>query len=47
MSFLKVDGLSKSFGGLLAVNDVGFEVEQGEIRGEQAPHRHSPFYKIA
>jgi branched-chain amino acid transport system ATP-binding protein len=33
MSYLKVGELSKSFGGLKAVNDVSFEVEQGEILG--------------
>ena len=33
MSFLKVDGLSKSFGGLMAVHDLDFEVEEGQIIG--------------
>lgn len=31
MSFLKVDSLSKSFGGWLAVNSVSIEVQQGQI----------------
>lgn len=31
MSFLKVNNLSKSFGGWLAVNSVSIEVEQGQI----------------
>lgn len=30
-SFLKVDRLTKAFGGVLAVNDVSFAVEPGEI----------------
>jgi len=38
MSFLKVEGLSKSFGGLKAVHDVGFEIEQGEILGLIGPN---------
>jgi len=38
MSYLKVDGLSKSFGGLKAVHDVGFEVKQGEILGLIGPN---------
>jgi branched-chain amino acid transport system ATP-binding protein len=38
MSFLKVEGLSKSFGGLKAVHDVGFDVEQGEILGIIGPN---------
>jgi len=31
MSVLRVEGISKSFGGVQAVNDVSFEVGQGEI----------------
>jgi branched-chain amino acid transport system ATP-binding protein len=31
MAMLEVDGIVKRFGGLLAVNDVSFNVEQGEI----------------
>lgn len=38
MSYLKVSGLNKSFGGLKAVHDVGFEVEQGEILGLIGPN---------
>ncbi|MDW3204784.1 MAG: ABC transporter ATP-binding protein [Alphaproteobacteria bacterium] len=33
MSLLRIDGLSKSFGGLKALNDVSFEVESGSIHG--------------
>jgi branched-chain amino acid transport system ATP-binding protein len=33
-----VEGLSKSFGGLKAVHDVGFDVEQGEILGFIGPN---------
>ena len=38
MSYLKVEGLSKLFGGLRAVYDVSFEVEQGEILGLIGPN---------
>lgn len=38
MSFLQVKGLSKNFGGLRAVHDVGFTVEQGEILGIIGPN---------
>jgi len=38
MSFLMVNGLSKSFGGLKAVQNVDFEVEQGEILGLIGPN---------
>jgi branched-chain amino acid transport system ATP-binding protein len=38
MSFLRVEGLSKSFGGLQAVHGVGFEVGQGEILGIIGPN---------
>jgi branched-chain amino acid transport system ATP-binding protein len=38
MSYLKVDGLSKSFGGLKAVHNVGFEVERSEILGLIGPN---------
>jgi branched-chain amino acid transport system ATP-binding protein len=38
MSFLKIEGLNKSFGGLTAVHNVGFEVEQGEILGLIGPN---------
>jgi branched-chain amino acid transport system ATP-binding protein len=35
---LEVRGLSKRFGGLLAVNDVSFEVEAGQILGVIGPN---------
>lgn len=38
MSLLQVQGLSKSFGGLKAVHDVGFDLEQGEILGLIGPN---------
>jgi branched-chain amino acid transport system ATP-binding protein len=38
MSFLQVQRLSKSFGGLKAVYDVGFDLEQGEILGLIGPN---------
>lgn len=38
MSLLQVEGLSKSFGGLKAVHNVGFEVAQGEILGLIGPN---------
>ena len=38
MSYLKVEGLSKFFGGLRAVYDVSFEIEQGEILGLIGPN---------
>jgi len=38
MSFLRVEGLSKSFGGLKAVHNVGFDVGQGEILGLIGPN---------
>jgi branched-chain amino acid transport system ATP-binding protein len=38
MSYLKIKELSKSFGGLKAVHDVSFEVEQGEILGLIGPN---------
>ncbi|MEW5868143.1 MAG: ABC transporter ATP-binding protein [Chloroflexota bacterium] len=38
MSLLKVEGLSKSFGGLKAVYHVDFEVQQGEIVGLIGPN---------
>ena len=33
MTLLRVDGLTKSFKGLRAVDDVGFEVAEGSILG--------------
>ena len=38
MSFLKVEGLSKSFGGLQAVQNVEFELQKGEILGLIGPN---------
>lgn len=38
MSFLKVDGLSKSFGGLKAVQNLDFDVEMGETIGLIGPN---------
>lgn len=38
MCVLKVEGLCKSFGGLMAVYDLGFEVEEGEIIGLIGPN---------
>lgn len=38
MAILEVKNLTKQFGGLLALNEVGFEVEEGEIRGLIGPN---------
>lgn len=38
MELLKVDGLSKHFGGLAAVHNLDFEVQQGEIVGLIGPN---------
>ena len=38
MSILKVKNLTKRFGGLVAVNDMSFEVKQGEIVGLIGPN---------
>lgn len=38
MTLLSVDNLSKSFGGLMAVNEVSFEVEAGSIVGLIGPN---------
>jgi ABC-type branched-subunit amino acid transport system ATPase component len=38
MPFLKVEGLTKSFGGLTAVHDLEFQVEEGEIIGLIGPN---------
>jgi branched-chain amino acid transport system ATP-binding protein len=35
---LSVDGVKKSFGGLLAVNDVGFDLPAGQIMGLMGPN---------
>ncbi|OGF55669.1 MAG: hypothetical protein A2Z21_01570 [Candidatus Fraserbacteria bacterium RBG_16_55_9] len=38
MSVIKVDHLTKKFGDLVAVHDISFEVEQGEIFGMLGPN---------
>lgn len=38
MSILKVSGLTKKFGGFTAIQNIGFEVEQGEILGLIGPN---------
>jgi branched-chain amino acid transport system ATP-binding protein len=38
MPVLKVEGLTKSFGGLMAVHNVEFQVEEGEIIGLIGPN---------
>ena len=38
MQILSAEGVKKSFGGLVAVNDVDFDVEQGEIMGLIGPN---------
>lgn len=38
MSLLKIEGLCKSFGGLKAIRDLDFEVEEGEIVGLIGPN---------
>jgi branched-chain amino acid transport system ATP-binding protein len=38
MPLLQVEGLSRRFGGLIAVNDVSLAVEPGEIRGLIGPN---------
>lgn len=38
MGFLKVDGLCKSFGGLKAINNVDFHLDEGEIVGIIGPN---------
>ncbi len=38
MTLLSVDGLAKLFGGLVAVDDVSFGVESGEILGLIGPN---------
>ena len=35
---LKVENLRKEFGGLVAVNDVSFEIEEGEFVGLIGPN---------
>ena len=38
MQFLEVERLHKSFGGLMAIHDLGFKVEEGEIIGLIGPN---------
>ena len=38
MQILKAEGVKKSFGGLAAVNNIDFDVEQGEIMGLIGPN---------
>ncbi len=38
MTLLSVDGLTKQFGGLVAVDDLSFGVESGEILGLIGPN---------
>jgi len=38
MAILEVKNLTKAFGGLLAVNDISFQVEEGEILGLIGPN---------
>src|SRR3989304_4246344 len=38
MALLEVGGVTKQFGGLVALNDVSFSVEQGEIHGLIGPN---------
>ena len=33
MAFIEVKGITKKFGGLTAVDNVDFEIEQGKITG--------------
>ncbi len=48
-ALLKVRGLTKSFGGLVAINEVDFDVEDGEIRGLIGPNGSgkSTFFNLA
>jgi len=38
MGYLKLEGVNKSFGGLMAIRDVSIEVQQGEILGLIGPN---------
>ena len=38
MPFLKAEGVKKSFGGLAAVNNVDFEIQEGELLGLIGPN---------
>ena len=35
---LKIDGVSKHFGGLMAINDVSFSINEGETLGLMGPN---------
>ena len=43
MSFLEVEGITKKFGGLTAVNKVSFRVEKGEIDEEDNIYNNDNF----
>lgn len=38
MAFLKLNNLTRRFGGLVAVNDLSFEIEQGKVTGLIGPN---------
>ena len=38
MALLEVERLSKGFGGVLAVNDISFAIEPGELLGIMGPN---------
>ena len=38
MEYLKIEKLRKTFGGVVAVDDVSFEVEQGTLLGIIGPN---------
>lgn len=38
MSILEVTGLTKKFGGLTAVSDVTFDIEEGQVYGVVGPN---------
>lgn len=38
MSILEVTGLTKRFGGLTAVSDVTFDIEEGQVYGVVGPN---------
>lgn len=38
MAILKIDNVTKQFGGLMALDDVSFQIGQGEIRGLIGPN---------
>jgi ABC-type branched-subunit amino acid transport system ATPase component len=41
-ALLEVDGLTKRFGGLVAVKDIGFSINAGEILGLIGPDPANP-----